>query len=99
MKTLEKIATNTHCNEDIKKAVDNLIRVVQNSATSEGETIVAGCNSISASNSISSSSGNSISSVRERIQSMFQASSRHFNCLKPNERLLASRMETLLFEL
>ena len=93
------MAANTHRNKDIRKAVDNLIRVVQNSANSEGEIPVAGRNSISISNSSSSSSSKSISSVMERTRSMIQASSRNFNCLRSNERLRASGKATLLHEL
>ena len=99
IKTLEKMAANTHRNEDIRKAVDNLIRVVQSSANSEGEMPVAGSNSISTSNSISSSISNSISSVMERTRSMIQASSRNFNRLRSNEKLRGSGKATLLHEL
>ena len=93
------MTANTHRNEDIRKAVDNLNRAVQNSANSEGEIPVAGSNSISTSNSISSSSSNSISSVMERTRNMIQASSRNFNRLRSNERLRASGKATLLHEL
>ena len=61
------MAANFHrINEDIRKAVDNVIGVVLSSANSEGEAPVAGSNSISTSNSISSSSSSSISSAIER---------------------------------
>ena len=93
------MAANTHRNEDIRKAVNNLIRVVQNSTNSEGEMPVAGSNSISTSNSISSSSSNSISSVMERTRSMIQALSRNFNRLRSNEKLRGSGKATLLHEL
>ena len=93
------MAVNSHRNGDIRKAVDNLIRVVQNSANSEGETPVTESNSISPSNSISGSRSNSVSSVVERTPSMIQASSRNLNHLRSNERLRASDMTTLLHEL
>ena len=93
------MVANTHRNEDIRKAVDNLIRAVQNSANSEGEIPAAGSNNIGISNNILSSSSNSISGVMERTQSMIQASSRNFNRLRSNERLRASGKATLLHEL
>ena len=68
-----QMVANTRRNKDIRKAVDNLIRVVHNTANSEGETLIAGNNSISTSNSISSNSSNSISSVTERPRHMIQA--------------------------
>ena len=40
------MVANTRRNKDIRKAVDNLIRVVHNTANSEGETLIAGNNSI-----------------------------------------------------
>ena len=92
-------AANTRRNEDIRKAVDNLIRVVHNTASSEGEALIAGDNSISTWNSISSNSSNSISSVTEQTQRMIQASSRNLNRLRSNERLRASGKLTLLHEL
>ena len=36
------MVANTRRNKDIRKAVDNLIRVVHNTANSEGETLIAG---------------------------------------------------------
>ena len=92
-------AANTRHNEDIRKAVDNPIRVVHNTASSEGETLIAGNNSISTRNSISSNSSNSISSVTERTRRMIQASLRNLNRLRSNERLRASGKLTLLHEL
>ena len=82
-----QMVANIRRNKDIRKAVDNLIRVVHNTANSEGETLIAGNNSISTSNSISSNSSNSISSVMERTRLMIQASSRNFNRLRSNEKL------------
>ena len=99
IKKLEKMAANTHRNEDIRKAVDNLIRLVQNSANSKGEIPIAWSNSISTSNSISISSSNSVSSVMVTTRSMIQASSRNFNRLRSNERLRASGKAILLHEL
>ena len=99
IKTLEKMAANTHRNKDVRKAIDNLIRVVQNSPNSEEEIQVTGSNSISTSNSILISSSNSVSSVMERTQSMIQASSHNFKCLRSNERFRASGKTTLLHEL
>ena len=88
------MVANTRRNKDIRKAVDNLIRVVHNTANSEGETLIVGNNSISTSNS-----SNSISSVTERIRHMIQASSRNFNRLRSNEKLGASCKLTSLHEL
>ena len=82
-----QMVANTRRNKDIRKAVDNLIRVVHNTANSEGETLIAGNNSISTSNSISSNSSNSISSVTERPRHMIQASSRNFNRWDPMKNL------------
>ena len=93
------MAANTHRNKDVRKAIDNLIRVVQNSPNSEEEIPVTGSNSISTSNSILISSSNSVSSVMERTRSMIQASSHNFKCLRSNERLRASGKATLLHEL
>ena len=100
IKTHEKIAANfDRINDDIRKTVDNLIRVVQNSADSEGETQAAGSNSISTSNSILYSSSNSVSNGIERTRSIIQSSSLNFNCLRSDERLPGSCMATLLYEL
>lgn len=68
-----------------------LIRVVQNSANSEGKTPGAGSNSISTCNSFSSNGSN----VTEKTQSMIQASSRNFDCLRSDKRLRPSGMTTL----
>ena len=93
------MVANTRRNKDIRKAVDNLIRVVHNTANSEGETLIAGNSSINTSNSISSNSSNSISSVTERTRHMIQASSRNFNRLRSNEKLGASCKLISLHEL
>ena len=54
-------------NKDVRKAVDNLIRLLQNSVNKEGETPVVGSNSISTSNSVSNSS-NIIFNFMERTK-------------------------------
>lgn len=55
---------------NVRKTVDNLIRVVQNYISSKGETKVTEIKSMSTSNSFSRNSSDSISNVMGRTQNM-----------------------------